>query len=152
MAKVTDPQFAGFDAALFRSAIRSTMTMAAPNASEDRATFRWSPAKTYNPQDPAHFPYTWTETPATDVEHADVQVPVAVEFSARPAASQQTAVGEIDASRAILTVLDVDYELVRGADLVLLGQNTYDVEFVAPPIALFDVDVYQIYTIARDES
>lgn len=152
MAGVTNPDFAGFDAAAFRLAIRSTMTMAAPNATADRVTFRWSPVTTYSPQDPSHNPYSWTAPPTSSITHADVQVPVAVEFSARPAASSETGVGEFDNSRAIITILDVDYELVAGADLVLLGQNIYEVQFVAPPIGLFEVTVYQIYTVARDES
>jgi hypothetical protein len=35
---------------------------------------------------------------------------------------------------------------------VLLGQNTYVVDFVAPPIGLFNVTIYQMYCSARDES
>lgn len=152
MAQVTNPAFAGFDAAAFRLAIRSTMTMAAPNATADRATFRWSPIKTFSPQDPAHNPYSFTEAPVTNVTHIDVKVPVAVEFSAPRLAAHETPLGEFDTARAIITILDDDYALVAGADLVLLGQNTYEIEFVAPPIGLFDVTVYQIYAVARDES
>lgn len=152
MARVTNPAFAGFDAAAFRLAIRSTMTMAAPNATADRATFRWSPVKTFGTEDPGHNPYSWTATPSSTTTHADVQVPVAVEFSAPRLASKETPLGEFDTARAIITVLDVDYDLIVGADLILLGQNTYEIQFVAPPIGLFDVTVYQIYADARDES
>jgi hypothetical protein len=153
MATPTDANFgAGFDAAAFRSAIRSTMEMGLPNTAAERATFRWNVERTYEREDPSHNPYEWDEVPSTELTHADVQIPVAVEFSARPAASLDTAIGQFDVGRAIITILDVDYELVRGADLVLLGENTYVIDFVGPPIGLFEVTVYQAYASALDET
>lgn len=143
---------AGFDAAKFRDAIRNTMVMGMANTAADEATFRWTTKNNYAPESPLHDPYTWTQATTSSVSHPDVVVPVAVEFSARPSASLETAVGEFDVSRAIITLLDVDYALIEGADLVVLGGNTYIIEFVAPPMGLFDVDVYQIYAAARDES
>lgn len=141
-----------FDAALFRQAIRDTMIMGLPNATQEKPTFRWSPEKTFTTADPAGAPYDFTASPVTTVAPADVQVPVAVEFSARPANSIETGMGEFDASRVIITALDEDYALIQGADQVILGGNTYDVQFVGPPIGLFEVTVYQIFAIARDES
>lgn len=141
-----------FNASRFRTAIRNTMVMGMPNATSDQATFRWTTTHTYSPQDPLDDPYTWTQTPVTTTTHADVVVPVAWEFSARPSASLETVIGEFDSPRVIVTILDVDYELVQGADLIIMGGNTYVIEFVAPPLGLFDVSVFQIYCVARDES
>lgn len=152
MAGTTDSRAAGFNPAAFRDAIRFAMHMGLPNATEERATFRWTTVRTYDTADPAGNPYDYTATPATSVAHDDVLIPVAVEFSARPAGSRDTAVGQFDSSRAVITVLDEDYALVEGADLVLLGGNTYEVEFVGPPLGLFDVTIYQLYCDARDES
>lgn len=161
MARPTPtPSFgSSFNASRFRTAIRNTMTMGMPNANADKATFRWTPRNTYNPQDPEHDPYTFTQAAINTWSHADVVVPVAWEFSARPSASLETTVGEFDMSRVVITMLDVDFATISGVqatpvlpDLVLLGGNTYIIEFVAPPVGLFDVDVYQIYCIARDES
>lgn len=143
---------AAFDPAVFRTAIRNTMLMGIPGASQDKPTFQWSIARDYAIDDPADSPYDWTSAPTSTVVHPDIQVACAVEFSARPAGSQQTIIGEFDTSRVILTLLDEDYALVKGADLVLMGGNTYTIEFVAPPMGLFDVTVYQIYCQARDES
>lgn len=143
----TDPRF---NAAAFRSAIKNTMRMAAPADVSDRATFRWRPARTYTYDDPASRPYNWTATPVSETVPADVQVDVAVEFTG--GSERQTALGQFDASKVTLTLLDEDYEQVRGADEVLLGGNTYEVDFVAPPIGLFDVTVYQVFCSARDES
>lgn len=128
------------------------MNMGLPNATVERATFKWETVRTYTTADPAGNPYDYTATPAATVTHADVSIPVAVEFSARPAGSRDTSVGQFDASRAVITVLDEDYEQVEGADIVMLGENTYEIEFVGPPLGLFDVTIYQIYADARDES
>jgi hypothetical protein len=152
MAGTTDSRAAGFDAAGFRSAIRFAMNMGLPNATSERATFKWSTVRTFATADPAGSPYDFSSTPTASVTHADVLIPVAVEFSARPAGSRDTAVGQFDSSRAVLTVLDEDYALVAGADLVLLGQNTYEIQFVGPPVGLFDVTIYQLFCDARDES
>lgn len=154
MARPTpDPLFgADFDATAFRDAIRNTMVMGLPNATSEKATFRWTTQKTYAVDDPAGKPYSWTAAPATTTTHADVQVPVAWEFSARPASSLDTTIGQFDASRVEITILDVDYEDVEGADQIIMGGNTYNLEFVAPPQGLFEVTVYKLYAIAQDES
>lgn len=153
MATPSDATFgAGFDATAFRAAIRNTMTMGLPNASADKATFVWTASRTYTSEDPSHNPYSWTATPVTETTHADVQVPVAVEFAPRPAASQDTSLGQFDATRVSLTLLDTDYDLVEGADKVTLGGNTYVIDFIGPPVGLFDVTIYTIYATAQDES
>lgn len=141
-----------FNPAVFRQAIRDTMIMGLPNATAEKPTFRWNPNKTYATADPGGAPYDFTAAPVVTVAPADVQVAVAVEFSSRPAGSLETVIGEFDNSRVIITVLDEDYELIRGADEVILGGNTYDIQFVGPPLGLFEVTVYQIFAIARDES
>lgn len=141
-----------FNPAQFRDVIRTTMIMGLPNATAEKPTFRWRPDRTFTTADPAGAPYDFTASPTTTDAPPDVQIPVAVEFSARPAGSLETSIGEFDTSRVIITILDEDYELVRGADEVLLGGNTYDIQFVGPPIGLFEVTVYQVFAIARDES
>lgn len=142
----------GFDADAFRQAIRATMTMGLPNATADRATFRWTTAETFAIEDQDHNPYDWTDTPATSDAHADVQIPVAFEFAARPAASLDNPMGQFDSTRVEITILDVDFPLIEGANEVVLGENTYDIDFVGPPRGLFEVDVYTIYATARDET
>lgn len=141
-----------FSAAAFRTAIIDAMTMGLPDAEQERATFRWHKQQTFNTVDPAGQPYDLTASPATDTTPEDVQIPCAVEFSARPAGSLETTLGEFDTSRAIITVLDEHIASIEGADEVLLGGNTYDIQFMGPPIGLFEVTVYQLFAIARDES
>jgi hypothetical protein len=151
MAKV--PGFGtGFDAARFREAVRSTMTMGLPQDTAERITFRWTPNRTYSSQDSGGNPWSWDDTPATEDAPEDVQVAAAVEFSARPAGTQDTVMGQFDAAGVTVTLLDDDFEQIRGADLMIFDGNVYEVRFVAPPVGLFDVTVYTIYGEARDES
>lgn len=157
MAKVTSPPAppgfgAEFNADEFRSAIRATMTMGLPNKVEERATFRWIVRKDWAQEDSGGVPFDLTSTPTRVEEHPDVQIPIAWAFSARPAQSVSTEMGEFDLGRVEMTILDVDYELVRGAELVVLGGNIYEIAFVAPPVGLFDVTVYTVYANARDET
>lgn len=134
----------GFDAAEFRTAIRFAMNMGSPNVTLEKTTFRWSKVQTFNPQDPAHRPYRWSESVVTDTTPADVVMSnVAVEISpARTAASSD--VGSFVPLRAELTMLDLDYALVRGADVVLMKGDSWQVTAVTTQ-ALFSVDVYTIY-------
>jgi hypothetical protein len=151
MARVTDPNFgAGFDADLFRSAITSAMEMGLPQETSERATFRWHTSYTYDVADPEGNPYDFNGEPATTVSKPDVQVPVAVQFFGSD--GNGTAMGEFDNNRTILTILDIHYEQVKDADQVLLGGNTYVIDYVAPPTGLFEVTVYNLYIMSVDES
>lgn len=142
---------ADFDANLFRSQIRSTMIMGLPTDTSERATFRWKDRDTFTQEDSSGAPFDWTSTPTTAVTHADVQVPVAVEFLKRDQGVANAA-GSFDMSRVVLTLLDVDHVQVATADIVLLGGNTYDVLLIEPPIGLFSVTIYRWHVRARDES
>lgn len=154
MASTSDARASGFDAATFRDSIQFAMNMGLPETASERCTFRWTPEKDYRIEDPGGNPYdfTATNTPTNTVAPADVQVDAAVEFVSRSTLSQGTALGELNTPRATITLLDVDYALVEGADQVLLGGNTYDVDYVAPPVGLFEVTIYQIHCSAVDES
>lgn len=153
MATPTDSSFgAGFDAAKFRAAITSTMEMGLPTDTSERATFRWHPQRTFTTADPHGKPYFWDDVPATELTEADVQIPVAVEFSARPAATKDETIGQFDGARAAITVLDTHYPQVADADLVLLGGDVYEIDFWGPPVGLFDVTVYTLYATAMDEA
>lgn len=152
MAGTTDPRSSAFNAATFRDAIRFAMDMGLPEATADRATFKWTPVKTYPNPDGGGRPYNLTSTPTSTTTHADVQIPVAWEFVARQAQETNTSMGEFDASRIVMTILDDDYSKVVGADTVVLGGNTYTIDFVAPPMGLFSVTVFELYLSARDEA
>lgn len=140
-----------FDSDGFRDAIRNTMMMGMPNATSERVTFRWSELKTFAKHDASGRPLDWYANPTVNITQPDVEVPVAIEFSARRSMSGATNVGDFDNPRAILTLLDVDFELVEGADKVIIDGSEYTVEFVEPPVGLFDVTVYTMHISAMDE-
>lgn len=134
----------GFPAAEFRDAIRSAMVMGSPNRTLDKATFRWDKVRRYDPQSPAGEPYDWASVAAEDLSRADVVVDeVAVEYSAGRTI-EATTVGQFVPLRAEITMLDVDRELVVGANWVLLHGIPWGVA-AETVTALFSVDVYTLY-------
>jgi hypothetical protein len=145
-----------FDAATFRTNIRFAMDMGLPVDPSERPTFHWKTIRTYTHEDSASNPFSWESTPATETTFPDVQVSCAVTFGKGSEAEVNTNVGEINATSAVLTVLDEDYALLTvdgvRANQVSLGGDLYEIEYVAPPTGLFDVTVYEIYCQAVDES
>jgi len=159
MATVTDPSFGGgFDAAVFRTAIRNTMTMGLPNTESERITFRWTVERTFTTAtDEAGETYDFTASPSDTSAPDDVLVTAAVEFTARSSLGAGNAIGEFDNPRIIVTLLDTDFPDItssddRLADVMVVGGNEYKVDFVAPPMGLFDVTVYQVHGTAVDET
>lgn len=143
----SDPNF---DAGAFRTAIRAAMLMGAPLDPSSQVTFIFDEQATYNPEDPDHNPYDYSSsaTPVTDVARRTVQVPSAVQFAT--AVVEGTPMGDFDATRAVLTLLDVDYALVANSSEVLIGNTHY--VFDPPgwiPLGLFDVGVFQVHCSAR---
>ena len=141
-----------FNAAEFRTNIIATMNMGLPVDPAERATFRWRTETTFDVADPSGNPYDFTSSPVDTDAHADVQVPCAVEFVTHQTTGDGTALGAFRTPRAIITVLDTHYPDIEGASEVLLGGNTYVINFVAPPVGLFDVTVYQLHCQARSEA
>lgn len=136
----------------FKDAIYFAMAMGKPDDPLKQVIFKWLPEKTYVRTDPAGRPYSFDATPTTTITHDDITVPLAVEFSARPAGSRDTPIGQFDTSRAILTMFEEDYELVKTADYCVIDGNTYDINFDAPQINLFDAGIVSVHCEARDES
>ena len=148
----------GFSASEFRENIKFAMTMGMPGTVSEQVTFMWNRVKEYNPQDHQHRPYDFTQ-PTTldepgnpDEPDGSLVVTCAVEFTPRNSTGTENMVGAFNAPRIVITLLDDEYDLVHDADQVLIDGNTYDLEYTAPPIGLFDVTVYQLHATAQDES
>lgn len=137
----------GFDAAAFRTAIKTAMVMGSPNTVALKATFQWRKAQTFATQDPAGRPYNLTAPPVTDTTPSQVVLDeVAVEYAVPDA--RGTTVGEIVPRTATVTLLDEQYAQVQGADFVLLSGRTFEITTVTA-LALFEVNVYQLHCQAR---
>jgi hypothetical protein len=143
---------AGFNPEAFRSGILSAMNMATPEDSDQRVTFRWKDQKDYDVKDRTGKPFVWTQEPESTVTKDDVQVPCAVQFVSRTTLAGQNAIADMDTSRAELTLLDAQYQLVKDADIVLIGTNEYRPDFVAPPSGLFGETIWTMFVSAIDES
>jgi hypothetical protein len=145
-----------FDAAGFRTAIQAVMQMGTPQATPP--IFRWTPQPVYTSADPAGRPYSFTEPAVVATPAATTYPDVVVNCAVAPATAtpEETAMGEFDVTKVVITLLDVDYALISGppaADTVIFGGNIpYTIDYVAPPEALFNVTIYTIYATARDQS
>ena len=157
MATTTDPRASGFDPALFKDAIRFAMNMGLPDTETERVTFRWTADQTFENDSPSGNPYTWSTSPTTETAPDDVRVDAAVEFVSRASLADQNSIGDFDNPRIVVTLLDDEFETITDdtlglPDQLVVGGNTYEVDFVAPPVGLFSVTVYQIHATAVDES
>lgn len=148
----------------FRQAILNTMLMGMPEDKAQQLTWWWHRDQTYSPADLAGDPYDWGSPPVTDapgneelVDPGDpteqsLIVPYALEFSARPAGSSNTVFGEIDTSRVIVSLTDVDYEQIKDADYATIGNVRYRIQFKGPAIGLFGYTLYQMYLESEDQA
>lgn len=149
MAELSLP---GFDPDEVRDGIRLAMQVGLPVEPADQPTFVFAP--TYAPlagSDAEGTPFDWRvgrdvpEAPA----RAAVKRPCAIEYS--DGSGGVEAVGTVYSSRLILTLLDEDYEAVKGFTHVLIGGNSYTYELTEPPMGLISVGVWRIHVRADDE-
>lgn len=153
-----------FNEGKFRSAIRETMKMGMPESDDEKLKWWWKRNRTYSAPDPAGNPYDWTATPSSNLPgNPDIDDPgptqdqslivdYALEFSSRPAGSIQTILGEIDNSRAVITMFEEDWEQVKTADYCTIGDSTYNIQFAGPAQGLFGVTMMTCYLEAEDEA
>lgn len=142
----------GFDPDEVREGIRLAMQVGLPVEPDDQPTFVFAP--TFGAQDGSDAegtPFDWRsgrDTPAAPARAA-VKRPCAIEYD--DGTSQMEAVGAIYSSRLILTLLDEDYEAVKGFSHVLIGGNSYTYELTEPPLGLVSVGVWRVHVRAEDE-
>lgn len=154
MAIPNDPTFGSdFDAKAFRDAITSTMLMGMPSDSEEQASFIFTNKKSFDVADAAGRPYDWSDAPSASSppERAPVTIPVAVEFISRASLADGTPIGDFDTPKLIVTVIDEYFPQVKGASHIKIDNTTYKISYLAPPIGLFSVTIYQFYCAAVDE-
>lgn len=147
---------ARFNAEKFRTAIRFSMNMGLPNSLSERATFIWDTQMTFPVADSSGKPFDFSASPSSTTTFTDVQIPVAIDFLGRGGDALSTRIGEMNVPRIVLTVLDEDFESLTQHDVfankVRLDDAVYKIDYVGPPVGLFDVTIYQVYAQAMDES
>jgi hypothetical protein len=136
----------------FQDGVHLAMTFGEPPNDEDKPKFLFAATKVYppgtaldqegRPLDPTVEPTTTAPDPVT--------VPCAVEFST--ATAEELPIGNFRPTKATITLLDVDFALVKDATDVVLGGDTYLIGFKPPPIGAGPVTVFQFICFARQET
>jgi hypothetical protein len=148
---VADP-IAGFDVDKFRTNIHFVMNLGLPQDTADRPTFYFRPVKSYpsgtrvdsegTPLDP--------RIEVTVTSPNPVQVPCAVEFEPTNSDTEGL-VGTFRNTRATLTVLDVDYELIKDAIEVAIGRVRYNISYQSPPVGLGQATIYTLHCFPKTD-
>lgn len=145
-----------FDPVEFRAAIHEAMAMGMPPEVARRPTFFFPYRETHAVADSGGDPFDWTAQPVVEGEPAPEgprpPVQVLCAWETAEGGESFTDMGTLNTDEALITFLDVDYELVRGFDRVLLDDNTYEYVKELPARGLWEVGIHQVLVRARDES
>lgn len=146
-----DPRIEGFDADAFRDGIETAMMLGLPPELEDQPTFV-TPAPvvdTGDERDVDGIAFDW-EKPQTRVgPDTATQAPAAIEYF--DADGMLVNFGSVAASKVVLTMLDVDYEAIKGFSYVVIAGNKYLYERTEPPLGMVDVAIWRIHCRTDDE-
>lgn len=148
MTKFVPP---GFNAAAVEAGIHKAMGFGEPTRSEDKAWFYFATVRTSTgPVDQDNVPFdpdvAVTPNPVTPRK---VQQSCAVEFVDKQAATETF--GDVKATRIKITLLDSDYQKVKGFAYVVAGGDKYIYDFTEPPVALGSIDVWTVWAVAEGE-
>lgn len=151
---------AGFDETQFRTAIRETMKMGMPENDAHKLRWLWKPVQGFEPDDPAGDPYDWTQdanpddpgNPTEDPDTEGLIIDYAFNFSATVVGGEETPLGPVDPTKAVVTIFDVDYDRIKTADYCMIGTSRYNIRFDAAPYALFGVTMHDIHIEAEDQA
>jgi len=139
---------AGFDAARVIGGLHTAMGFGEPTRAADKATFYiLSQAATADPVDGEGLPFDPTKSRPTT--RTPKTVPCAVEVF--EGSTTRDSFGDAQASRVVLTLLDPDYQQVKGFSYVVAGGDKYYYTKTDPPVALGSIDVWTVHCTAQDE-
>lgn len=140
-----------FDADTVRAGIRLAMQVGLPVASDDQPLFVMPTTVTGDVDhnlDSQGTPYDsdFRPTRSTPATH---RVPCAIEYF--DGAGKIEAFGLVAPSHVLLTLLDTEYDVVKGFAYVVIGGNKYWYERTVPPLGLVDIGVWQVRCRSDDE-
>lgn len=137
-----------------REGIRSAMAMGMPVEEEERPTFYFDSTKVYDYVDEAGKPFDWSVSPTVSKNPGPTRALCSWEFSAPLGrqAAHETPVGQFNPTTLILTVLDEDFDEVRGFRYVTIGpsDDKWWFRFYQPAVGLGDMTVYRITCSAKE--
>lgn len=135
-----------FDADDFRTNIRATMLMGLTAEEADRPKFLFNTTETFAGEvDATGAPFDFTDTPTVS-STASVQVLCALEWaSGKNTGTEGRIMGDFEEGDLVITVLDEEYEEIKGADKVEVDGTQYEIRFVQPSVGLFNVTVFSLH-------
>lgn len=139
---------AGFDKREVLAGLHLAMGFGTPTRTEDRATF-FVPAAAVDTDDDdlAGVPFDPTVRHAANA--TKVQVACAVEFY--DAQGVIETFGSTAPTRIKMTVLDEEYQKIKGYSYVVAGGDKYVRGKTQPPVALGVIDVWTLWADAENE-
>jgi hypothetical protein len=139
----------GFDAAAVIAGLHEAMAFGEPTRVGDKATFYLvTEAAQTVARDDDGIPFDIAQRPTRTAK--GVQVSCAIEFVDR--ADQGETFGLVQATRIKVTLLDPDYQKVKGFRYMSVGGDRYNYRLTEPPVALGSIDVWTVHCVAEDES
>jgi hypothetical protein len=139
---------AGFDKARIMAGLKTAMQFGAPTRVEDQATF-YKVVRTTDdvPRDDDFIPFD--PDAARTAKPTGIRVDCSVEYVDRSEVTEQF--GTITPSRIKVTLLDPEYQKVKGFEYVVAGGDKYNYVSTEPPVALGNIDVWTVHCEAEDE-
>jgi hypothetical protein len=137
----------GFNATKVIAGLHAAMAFGAPSRAADQAAFYIQVAVTPSfPVDQQGVP--WDPANSATPSYTKVSVPVAVEF--HNGAGKVEGYGIVDATTVTLTLLDADYQQVKGFAFVAIAGTKYWYRSTDAPVALGTIDVWTVHCEAVD--
>lgn len=146
-----DPRIEGFDADAFRDGIWTAMAVGLPPELEDQPAFV-TPAPvvdTGDERDSDGVAFDPSKQRTKIGPDTVTQVPAAIEYF--DADGTVGTFGLTTPSKVILTLMDEDYEAVKGFSYVVIGGNKYLYRKTEPPLGMVDVAIWRVHCSTDDE-
>lgn len=144
MAGPTPP---GFNANEIIAGLHTAMGFGEPNNTADKATFyNWDDRSVDTDTDSAGIPFDPSSRPTRTP--VSTQVPCAIEYV--DVNDVDINAGLMQASKIKVTLLDGDYQQIKGFEFVVVGGVKYLYRKTEPPVALGSIDVWTVHCQAED--
>ena len=140
---------AGWDEERVKSGIHTAMGFGEPTRTEDKATF-YVPRPADEPVAPGNSEgVPWNPAEKRNTKRDAIQVACAIEKFER--ADDTGTYGTLQPDRIVITLLDGEYQQVKGFEYVVAGGDRYYYRKTDPPVALGSIDVWTVHATAQDE-
>jgi hypothetical protein len=144
----------GFDANAARQGILNAMGFGEPTRTDDKAWFYFPKGRARTPSNSAvdqdGVPFDPDVVVATTDSKARLQVSCAVEYI--DIAETVGSFGGARPARIKITLMDPEYQQVKGFSYVVAGGDKYLYDSTEPPVALGTIDIWTVHCTAEDEA